>query len=106
MEPKEFIDKRIRNIRETITAFKWMSLVLMFVGISLIVIPFLGWVPDGLSNVYARNGFGLINMLVPLYLKGEIFKKKERIINLEFLKGNLLGTETINDILRQILEKL
>ena len=80
--------------------------MLIIVGIGVIVIALLNIVPKELSNDFAEYGFGLLNMVIPLYLNGQVSKRKDKILALELLKSRS-SDETLNEeIFKKALEKL
>lgn len=106
MDYKQYIEKRIQNLRASNKTFKKLSILLLIVGIFLILLPILKWLPPDVSNEYAQYGFGFINVLTPVYLQGLISRRKSQIIDLELIKGNLDNSDMEESILKKVLEKL
>ncbi|MFD3003187.1 hypothetical protein ACFS7Z_22690 [Pontibacter toksunensis] len=106
MNYKEYIEKRIENLKASNLAFKRLSLLLFVIGFFLIFLPFFNWIPSDLSNKYAQYGFGFINMLIPFFLEGLISKRKSQILDLELIKGHLSDATIEENIIKKILERL
>ncbi len=104
----EYLDILMSNAKSKVWAFRWISIIMLFLGTALLLIPFLNLISDDLSVQYAQYGFGFLNMLTPIYLNGHIYKGKKQVLDLEMAKSEALRTddETVREkIIEGILKQ-
>ncbi len=106
MEAKEYIEKRIQNLKISNSTFKRLSLLLLIVGIGIIIIALLNIIPQQFSNDFAEYGFGILNLLIPLYLNDQVAKRKDKILDLELLKNKLSDENFNQELYKKVLENL
>lgn len=110
LDHKFYIQKRILILTDSNRTFRTISHILFVSGLLLIVVPFLVLTSQDISIKFAELGFGVIMVLVPVYLSSESAKRKIQILELKHL---LIAIEKFPNIkleddavLKKILEKL
>lgn len=107
MNSQEYIQSRIKILKKSIKTFNILSITLIIVGIIILLLAITINVSEKIIIEYVKFGFGIINLIVPMYLQGEKSKRKNKILDLEYLKSNILNSDLIeNTLFNKILEKL
>jgi len=107
LNSKEYIESRIKILNGSIRTFNILSISLIIIGICFLILPITASLNEKVIIEYAKYGFGLINLVVPLYLQGEKSKRKDKILDLEYLISNINNNTSIESTLfNKILEKL
>jgi hypothetical protein len=107
LNSQEYIQSRIKILKKSIKTFNILSITLIIVGIIILLLAITINVSEKIIIEYVKFGFGIINLIVPMYLQGEKSKRKNKILDLEYLKSNILNSDLIeNTLFNKILEKL
>jgi hypothetical protein len=107
LNSQEYIQSRIKILKKSIKTFNILSITLIIVGIIILLLAITINVSEKIIIEYVKFGFGIINLIVPMYLQGEKSKRKNKILDLEYLKSNISNSDLIeNTLFNKILEKL